>query len=848
MIRRYLFSILYLLLAGSSSATTGAWSNLLFAIRERAETTRYSALVVSNPATGETWDLGTRTNVANSVTNWDATRFVMSPPGITQNELLSLGIVATSVTFVANDNPDPFSQPSYSLGSYGPVVTVTNIRGSWTNVFTWTNYVALDTNWRVITNVDPDTGWFDAIQPYGPLVSTNFSFIVPPWLKTKFPALSAAYEARITPHTIWQIDSYIYDLFASQNWVDLEQIKAAGTIDDYFNTYTGTNWYWCASNPDASNAVDDTWVPVPFHPLEVPRLTISNAWKFAGIEAQAEWTVETNAVTNVVYGWQVGNLHAYQVTNVVTTPRSNVTWRYAFPIAPTLQPFRVEIGQARIVSVTNTVVSNLTSVITNSHLIISGGSLDPFAMLHDDIGEARYPARLLTGGNTPAVWMQWVSATTSTLAPPAGLDLVITGLCAFVDATGVHRAWRTSEVATVAASPVMLAHQFYQIESITSPWSLDTDASNRIAGGTVSIIWSNAWYTFSPIPGGVSSHNVGVLKIPSDAVTMREKIVRQLQTTVAPVSGSAYPATWSWTGLNFYDAAFGGTNTEQRPNVAGNYSWITKSDSFSLAGTQSSNSPVSCDLSREFVRFDASIYHVEPQWTARFGGTCYEYDEHVFGHDTDVFGGYYEYDDTTITRQWSFEPLVVWPDPDVTMTVDQITTNLGATVRLVAVLADALDNRLERYEATTNGAHRLVWPYPYVDGFSITVITNSINGTCERSGQFEYGSAISTQVVSSDVIGPRTNLLAVLSTASKPAGSAAATLTMTLAQPLTAASFTIDHSLSYDATHHDICDAYDHTIRIRSRSGRFDIPRTERTLNHKAMLYGWQFTRLQPLP
>lgn len=416
------------------------------------------------------------------------------PVDAVQRYALDLGIVATSRhwTLIAPAGPP------------GPIVTETNIAGGRTNVWTWTNHVALSSE-----TLRGDI--FDWSQPWGPIYSTNFVVTIPTNVLAEFPGLPSNLPHRvISADTIAEIDAMLQA--AAPAYVDTVAISNAGGLSAWLAAESVTNWYWVDTNSDRTN---DAWQSVTRRPLVFPRWTVSNLWRAAGIEPLVV-SRSVATVTNVVEGWTVGQLGAEYVTNVATV--TNLVEDYAFTQRATSRAYRATIGQLRAGLVTNAGVTNVAFVSQRMR------PLDP---------PETTPDRLLTNA---ALWVQWTPSVVGARLP-TGTVLHVTGLVMRVDASGMVRDAVASEAVTLATATnrTPLTNRFHTLAGMSCAAILTNKA---LIGSELAVVWSNTLLTM----GGAT------VARGTNAVAERWRVLRHLNWTVRDVS--AYDFSTSGWGRN----------------------------------------------------------------------------------------------------------------------------------------------------------------------------------------------------------------------------------------------------------------------------------------------------------
>lgn len=735
-----------LLLCGAARAdsVTAAWSNLCARLRECAEATRYGQTVA--------------TNISGSVTNVVTNGlFLLDPVVVTQPMPLALGVVVTNTT-------DVFG------GSIGPIVTETNISGSRTNVWTWTNKVQLTTGWFVWTN------FLEGYQPYPQPVATNFVLNTPPSLLVAFTNLSATYAPDyLSAAAVWKMDEALRGMIEQHYWVDTVAVSNAGGLNAYLQSFTSTNWYWYDSD---TNGTDDLWYAQGVHPLELPRLTVSNAWKYAGLERVEDFTVAT--VTNVLYGWQVGNLTAYTVTNVSTVTNYTASWtnvsaRYGFPVAPTLTTYRATLAEASIVR------SNIVAGGTTNVRLSLGPVRTPGGPRADGVMQS--PWRSLTNSTT---LIRWVPATTNA-APPEGLKVFVAGSVAMLSNGVTERSVARVETNAPTTNAVALANAFWIVGPVTSDWQMVTTNGDpriaELAGSTVSIVWSNAYYTWN--------RSGGVLPISeTNAVLDRWKVARQLIWTRLDATEIASPFVfnYAYTGWVFSPTNNGGDDpvnwNTTNFDTAVEYSRYEDTVGVTISGT---NTPLDCPavwpwgvyrtaaFSNQMTNATEPLY--EGQYRAEVDGVVYCRTTYSYVEDVDAPG--FVNPSTFETWYWRnvFLPDLHWPT--YTYYCTNLAGRVAASCDFVALFGDEAGG-LYYYDDSFGGGgpHRVLTNFPQTVKYTYAGVPVGVHDNGTASAGFTYGTVTNTITFTNTLAGgvAPTNVLRVWATVAKQATNATVTI------------------------------------------------------------------------
>ena len=745
--KRPLVFLTLLLSAASVEASSyvSAWSNLCARLRECAEVTRYGEQITTNV-------YGSVTNV---VTNG---LFVLDPVVVTQPMPLFLGVAATNTT-------EPFG------GSFGPVVTETNINGGLTNIWTWTNRVRLTTDWFVWTN------FFEGYAAFPQPVATNFVLNTPPPLLASYTNLNASYPPDyLSAAAVWKMDEAMRGMIEQNYWVDTIAVSNAGGLGSYFQSFTATNWYWYDSD---TNGTDDLWYAQGIHPLELPRLTVSNAWKYAGLESVENFTVST--VTNVVYGWQVGNLTAYQVTNVAvvtnyTASHTNIHARYGFAVAPTLTTYRATLAEASIVR-SNIVLGLSTNVRLSLGPVRSHGGPSS-----DGIMQA--PWRVLTNS---ATLIRWVPARTNAV-PPDGLVVYVAGSVATLSNGVTERSVARVEHNTPATNSVALSNAFWIVGSVTSDWELVTTNGDpripELAGSTVSIVWSNAYYTWN--------RSGGVLPLSAtNAVADRWKIAKQLIWTRADATAAAtlFHTDFTYTGWMFYqsnafDSVANWNTTNYDTTIV--YGTFVDATTSTVYGT---NTPLDCPADWPWTPYRTAVFTntftnvypslFEGEYTADIEDVVFCQTDYFWRYDVNFIPYTLTYEPYTIeeyTWRNRFQPLIHWPT--YTYMITNLCGSAGATVDYIALYGDE-GGGIYCYDDSPGGGgpHRVVTNFPVVHAYTHFVISGVLDdGT--PTARFDYAVITNTFTFATTLAGgvAPTNILKIWASSSKAATNPMVTL------------------------------------------------------------------------
>lgn len=238
-----------------------------------------------------------------------------------------------------------------------PVVTMTYTNDGGVTNITFTNYVALTSEYHVGGD---DWWWEPTNYPYGPQFATNGVWTNSDPRLASFDNLPDTLVVNPSRDTLMDVDDAMLAL--APYFVDVNQMREVTgassnapfdqtLIDNYFKAKIVTNWWW---EPTArvvvSNNVVNTnfqWVSRAMYATNAPILTTSNAFKWAGIPAYSVLvSIETNIVER--YGWQIGINTLYSTNIPVVT--TNYRHQYAFPGTPTQRPWKIRLGTIKIVA------------------------------------------------------------------------------------------------------------------------------------------------------------------------------------------------------------------------------------------------------------------------------------------------------------------------------------------------------------------------------------------------------------------------------------------------------------------------------------------------------------------
>lgn len=634
-------------------ATPGQWVDLVQAVRERCEATRYSSNACQ-----------------------------VAPADLQQPIRLALGIVATNYQ---DELGALFGDPPW-----GPVVCETNVSGGSTNIWCWTNHVALDSDFVFWTN----TG---ARLPFGPQVTTNLIWSNTDSRLAPFD-LPAAWTAQPAPALINQLDSYIKTVATC--YVDTVAIQLAGGVASYFST-SATNWYWVDTDGDD---VNDRWEGLPSYPSNFPTYTLSNLWRYAGLEPyRYPYQVVTQAVTR--YGWQTGQLTTYSIEEeqIVT----NWVEQYSFTASPTATPWRVTLGQVWLL-VTNTV----TTIEINGPDVITRIS-DQFGAIpaSGQVVPSNMVPRLLLGLESPTNRLYLVPPGTGALWQAiytGSWAVAITGQA--VDTGVVYRVTSNAETVTVDAFTWASSQTIAQVTSRT--WLA---ASLSMPG-------------FSYVEEHVYSNGV-LIAAPTASVagTSFELAAEGTSFEIGPVA-----SLWRPTMRDWLERAAVVSNLQWLVNlpiqIAGEYDGWQKTSQTTAnynyypqwlvccqGDTTNADCTTDCSdvmlysfplLYAPIVRSITGATRLE--WTYSGAGS---YSERVY--DGPGFLG--------TTKEASWSPELQWPDY-ITYRVSGYTTNLGGSVDYYTRLAGGDARRVVNYSTETTAWARIetMWPRSYTSSFTVS--------------------------------------------------------------------------------------------------------------------------------
>jgi hypothetical protein len=397
---------------------------------------------------------------------------------------------------------------------------------SWLRVTTATNAYATNCFLRIPDGGTDQTNMWCATNysiASSLLPATNMVATTPAGMLSDYPWLQSAYTQSFTSaDLIYQSDLALFEMIDAGVFLDTNAIGAAGGLADYFDSYPTTNWYWMDTDSSAieewifgdEDEPGDTWVAFPQHPKELPALTRSNAWKYAGLESVPESvTVWTNTEPEIIYGWQEGNLHTYCRTN--TTPRVFTNWsfRYTFARAPTNDEYRAEISQARIGPISTWATTNVSGGVTSVvdwHTAALVWAISPVT-----VPQPYIPPKYWSNAGARAYFTLPLHSNQPAPAITVNLEGSVARWPTELSQQGTATvAWATG------TNGVQLSQAFYAVGVITSDWRVveSSEDTNSLIGATCSIVYTNSiatlggWEGFrSPITGGAWSQRVTVL-------------------------------------------------------------------------------------------------------------------------------------------------------------------------------------------------------------------------------------------------------------------------------------------------------------------------------------------------
>lgn len=408
------------------------WVELVEAVRERCEATRYGKTITTN-------GIVVTTNL----------HYLVQPANYAQPIRIPMGVVATNYL-----DPVAMSYGDYVL--IGPVICETNITATSTNIWCWTNHVALDTDYYTLNKSN------ELYMPFGPQVATNLIWDLREEDWEDLYGVPPAWTAQPSAALINQLDT---DLKAvATQYVDTVAIDNAGGIEAWFSTPSGTNWFWVDTD---NNETNDAWVSLPSYPASFPGYTLSNLWRYAGLEPYRYLdSITTQTVTR--YGWEVGQLDTYSVERLEVA--TNWFESYAFTAAPTVTPWKVSLGQLWLI-MTNTVATYATNgnpvnpAITNGRLlqvvdyigaVPAGGQVVPESLVPRMLAgpsQVMTNTLLLVPPGTGTLWQGVVPSDWS--VEISGKALGTTGVWKIEDAEETHTAgsmsWSWASNTTIAA-------------------------------------------------------------------------------------------------------------------------------------------------------------------------------------------------------------------------------------------------------------------------------------------------------------------------------------------------------------------------------------------------------------
>ncbi len=409
-----------------TSSTLDQWTNLIAMVNQRCLTTRHA-----------TTNLPPMTNSVGV--------YVISPTNHLALWPIAAGMAYDEVFTQTNAAGDVILSTNFHL----PVIPVV-----FTNFVGWLDPDAF----RDFQEEEDNTNLVWTITPGHDLI-TNFAF---------------------TGDNLYDLDQRIYDLINLGYFVDMKQVEDAGGMDAWFAA--PREWRWAFD--EEPNAW--TWHFLP--PLSPPLLTVSNAWKYAGLPVYYRDQVVSQHID--VAGWEVGNITSEFVRlTEIPVPVTNRTHEYLFSLAPVITNFAAELAQVRMIEITNTVTTNkvvadgITNYVVTTRRTVgfNQATVTPWteAVVPTGIDSIFQPRFAAARTNWRAA-VNYVPPGTGdhyrTILP---IPLTVTGQVHAINynATALGGAWnnptwRTDvEHITVTASetPILLSNRFARITSLSVP-------------------------------------------------------------------------------------------------------------------------------------------------------------------------------------------------------------------------------------------------------------------------------------------------------------------------------------------------------------------------------------------
>lgn len=542
------------------------WVALVEGIRERREATWYGPpQIVTN------WWNGVQTNLL----------YFAQPRDYVQPIKISLGTVTTSYW------PESWE---FLEDPVGPVITETNVSGGVTNIWTWTNHVALDTDY-----LWPSGGvwlgyYYDPFMPYGPQVATNLLWTNADARLAPFTNLLTCFTAAPSRAVVAALDADLIEVIP--RYVDIRQMETvtglAATNDEqalisaYMATPISTNWYWVDTDitnvqafldglydQSGTDFTGDTWMSEAVYPTNLPPLTVSNAWKWAGIEPYGyPASIETGSL--IRFGWEDGSNNFYGVTNSYI--RTNWIREYSFTKAPTLTPWRLPLGQLRV-SVTNALTSTttneegvVTTIVTNQLWPVLTRA--DWGRYYEWFAASYHSPRLLGLESAPTNWVQLTPPGTGTvwqsLIGQTNWTLAIHGRAARTDTNGLFEpsvAWSNTvdytslvwaPTDTLARVALDMTGTYYRLVDglSVSNWPIREEVwSNGVLQATASVVGVtiDLWIEGSSYEHiGISGDSPTIWTLGTNDWSERARVVRQLRW----MAGHPVASTNWWDGYN----------------------------------------------------------------------------------------------------------------------------------------------------------------------------------------------------------------------------------------------------------------------------------------------------------
>lgn len=755
-------------------STASSWLTLVRAVRERSEATWKGA-----PG-------GTDS-------------YFVPPVNYAQQVRLDLGISVTSAW-----------DEILFIPELGPVVCTTNGAGI---VTCWTNHVSLDTDY---------IRYGSSVRPFGPQWATNLLWLNVDSRLASFTNLPAAFTSVPSRAVVAQLDQTISDLIP--HFVDVQAMidvvpesVDVGDPDELINSYftipNGTNWYWVDSDTNGSG---DTWSSLVVYPQTIPLLTMSNAWRHAGLEP-FRYPSGVSTGSTEIFGWQTGSMGTY-ITGTNHFTITNWVEQYRFTRSPTVTPWAVTLGQLRIVE-----TNRIDDVVTN----VSAGATSTWARSTRHINMANSPVAFpveysdedgLDGAFSPSIMGVFFTPTNYLhLVPPgtgliwqtiypSGWGVVIEGAAVSMGemvwnpmnhATSVIEStaftWHpTNAIASYAVTNIDLSSGstalFFRAASLAvTNWPETTEVySNGVLVGTNSIVGTTIDLSLRGVSIEYADPHEAWWTLGTNDYSERAAIVRQLKWTLnAEGDGHPLGVTNWWDGWNSRAGEIGSGGGDDR---AANYMetnascgvrdnvYSTSCTTGGIAYVYDTNNTCYGFSSFTWSWLDHSARSNTGLWTIewRIGGSIETRHSSESFYQSDYwYPDYYGQtcwsttDENREDRQVVFNPSLNWPE-SIRFYGSNLSPRLVARVYLIARVARVAENPYYYNEYAEPGCYEYFPGYPISinDSESFYVITNA---ACGYGG--ESITSNNTALISGDALGSNQISAILWAIAFKPSGS-----------------------------------------------------------------------------